>query len=141
MDDFYEDIANDVKARFDMGNYSHSCSLLMGVNKTVIGLIKDELGRRIMTEFMALRPKLYVYKMLGESEDKKCINFKKCAMKKTLGFEDYKQCLLVGQNAFQKQPKHEVKVNKVPLNRNDDKRVILSNGMSMLVHGYKDTIF
>ena len=55
-DDFYEDIAGDVKARFDMSSYS--CSrvrpLPMGVNKKVIGLIKDKLGRRIMTKAVHL---------------------------------------------------------------------------------------
>ena len=34
-DDFYEDIASNLKARFDMSGYSHSCPLPMGVNKKV----------------------------------------------------------------------------------------------------------
>ena len=71
-DDFYKDIISNVEARFDMSGYSHSCPLPMGVNKKLVGLMKDELGRRIMTEFMALRPKLYVCKTLGGGEDKKC---------------------------------------------------------------------
>ena len=32
-------------------------------HKKVIGLIKDELGRKIKTEFVALRPKSYSYLM------------------------------------------------------------------------------
>ena len=40
---------------------------------------------------MALIPKLYAYKTLGGSGDKKCDGVKKCVMKKTLDFEDYKQ--------------------------------------------------
>ena len=33
----------------------------MRKNKKIIGLIKDELGRRIMGEFMGLKPKCYSY--------------------------------------------------------------------------------
>ena len=63
-DYFYEDIADDVHARFDMSGYSLSRihPLSSGVNKKVIGLMKDEMSGRIMTEFVALRPKLYAYR-------------------------------------------------------------------------------
>ena len=59
-EDFYEDIANDVEARFDTSGYSKTDfrPLPIGLNKKVIGLMKDELGGKIMTEFLALRPKL-----------------------------------------------------------------------------------
>ena len=40
--DFYEDIANDVKNRFDTSNYEVNRPLPMGNNKKVIGLMKDE---------------------------------------------------------------------------------------------------
>ena len=49
---FYEDIANDVENRFDTSNYEVSRPLPMGRNKTVIGLMKDELGGKIITEFI-----------------------------------------------------------------------------------------
>ena len=42
--DFYEDIANEVKNRFDTSNYEVNRPLPMGKNKKVIGLMKDELG-------------------------------------------------------------------------------------------------
>ena len=83
-EDFYEDIANDVEARFDTSGYSKTDfrPLPIGLNKKVIGLIKDELGGKIMTEFVALRPKLYSYKKLDGFEDKKCKGIKKCVVKK-----------------------------------------------------------
>ena len=92
-EDFYEDIANDVEARFDTSGYSKTDIRLPpnGLNKTVIGLMKDELGGKIMTEFVAMRPNLYSYKKLDGSEDKKCKGIKKCIDKKTLTFEDYKR--------------------------------------------------
>ena len=77
-EDFYEDIAIDVEARFDTSNYSKSDFRLLpiGLNKKVIGLMKDELGGKIITEFVALRPKLYSYRELDGSEDKKCKGIK-----------------------------------------------------------------
>ena len=59
--DFYKDIANDVEKRFDTSNYECDSPLPTGKNKKVIGLIKDELGGRVITEFVALRPKTYSY--------------------------------------------------------------------------------
>ena len=47
--DFYKDIANDVENRFDTSNYEVNRPLLMGKNKNVIGLMKDELGGKIIT--------------------------------------------------------------------------------------------
>ena len=53
-------------------------------NKEVIGLMKDELGRKIMTEFDALRPKTYSYVMDDGSSDKKAKETKKCVIKRVL---------------------------------------------------------
>ena len=57
-EDFYKDIVNDVEKRFDTSNYEINRPLPTGKNKKVIGLMKDELGGKIMTEFFTLRPKL-----------------------------------------------------------------------------------
>ena len=53
-EDFYKDIANDVGKRFDTLNYEVNKLLSTGKNKKVIGLMKDELGGNIVTEFAAL---------------------------------------------------------------------------------------
>ena len=39
--------------------------------KNVIGLMKDELGQKIMTEFVGLRPKTYAYLIEDGNSDKK----------------------------------------------------------------------
>ena len=91
--DFYADITDDVPARFDTSGYIPDRPLPVGLNKKVIGLMTDELGGAIMTELVALRQKLYSYKKLDGLEDKKCKGIKKCVVKKTLTFEDYKTCL------------------------------------------------
>ena len=53
---FYKDIADDVKNRFDTSSYEVDRPLPKGMNKKVKGLIKDKLGGKILTEFVALRP-------------------------------------------------------------------------------------
>ena len=55
-EDFYKDIANDVEKRIDTSNYKVNKPLPTEKNKKQIELMKDELGGKIMTEFVALRP-------------------------------------------------------------------------------------
>ena len=52
--------------------------------------MKDELGGKIMTEFIALRPKTYFYLMDDCNIDKKAKGTKKCVIKPRLKFNDYK---------------------------------------------------
>ena len=47
-EDFYKDIADDVEKRFDTSNYEVNRPLPTGKNKKVIGLMKNELGGKIM---------------------------------------------------------------------------------------------
>ena len=60
-EDFYNDIAGDVERWFDGSNYDEKDKrpLPTGKNKKVIGMFKDELGGKIVTEFCALRAKEY----------------------------------------------------------------------------------
>ena len=64
------------------------------MNKKVVGLMKDMLGGKIMTKFAALRPKTYSYLIDDDNSDKKAKGTKKCVIKRTLKFNDYKDCLL-----------------------------------------------
>ena len=83
-----------LKKRFDTSNYEVTRPLPTGKNKKVIGLMKDELGGKIMTEVVALRPKTYSYLMDDGWSDKKGKGTKKCVIKRRLKFNDYKDCLL-----------------------------------------------
>ena len=47
-EDVYEDIADDVEKQFDKSNYEFNRPLPTGKNKKLIGLMKDELGGKIM---------------------------------------------------------------------------------------------
>ena len=61
--DFYKDIANDVEKWFDTSNFDESDkrSFQQVRTKKLIVLFKDELGGRIMKEFVVLRAKTYSY--------------------------------------------------------------------------------
>ena len=85
----YEDIAEDIETRFDISNYELDKPLPKGKNKNIIGLLKDELGGKIMTKFVGLRAKNYSYLIDGGSEDKKkAKGTKKCIIKRKLKFEN-----------------------------------------------------
>ena len=60
-EDFCRDIAKDVEKRFNTSGYSkdENRSLPIRENKKKIGLMKDELDGKIMTEFVALRAHMY----------------------------------------------------------------------------------
>ena len=105
--------------------------------------MKDELGGKIMKEFIGLRPKMYSYKIWRKNEPKKCMGIKKCVVKKTVSFEDYKRCLFEGRVIHGSQllfrsSKHKIKtleLNKLALSREDDKRISI-NGIDSLAMGH-----
>ena len=69
--DFHKDIANNVEKKYDTSNYTVERPLPIGKNKKVIGTMKDELGGKIMKEFIGLRPKCYSYLTDDGKIDKK----------------------------------------------------------------------
>ena len=88
--DIYKDIAKDVETRFDTSNYELERPLSKGKYKKVIGLMKDELGEKLMTKFVGLKVKTYSYLIDDGSDDKKAKRTKKCVIKRKLKFENYK---------------------------------------------------
>ena len=144
-EDFYKDIANDVEKRFDTSNYEVDRPLSTGKNKKVIGLMKDELGRRIITEFVTLRPKTYSYLTDDGKEDKKAKGTKQCVMKRMTKFNDYKNCLLNGEVVLKSQQRFKSKghdvyaenIKKIALSSNGDKRLIASDKITSYPYGFK----
>ena len=140
--DFYEDIASEVENRFDTSNYEVKRPLPTGKNKKVIGLMKDELGGKIITEFVTLRPKTYSFLTDDGKEDKKANRTKKRIIKTK--FNDYKKCLLNDEVILKSQQrfiskKHDVyteNINKIALSNNDDKRIVSSSKISSYPYGY-----
>ena len=112
-EDFYNDIANDVERMFDTSNYEVNRPLSTGKNKKVIGLMKDELGGKIITKFVTLRPKTYSYLADDCKEDKKAKGTKKCVIKRMIKFNDYKNCLLKDEVVLKLQQRFRSKGNDV----------------------------
>ena len=129
-EDFYKDIASDVKKWFDISKYDENV-FPIGKTKKVIGKFKDELEGKIMTEFCALRGKAYAFKLDNDTEHEKAKVKKKSLIKRELMFENYKdplfndKIILRSQQRF-KSGHHRVyteEVNKIALSSNDDKRI------------------
>ena len=69
-EDFYRDIAKGVEKSFDTGGYSKDGNRPLPIekNKRVIGLMKDEVGGKIMAKFVALRAKMYAYRKIDKKK-------------------------------------------------------------------------
>ena len=145
-EDFYKDIADDVEKRFDTSNYEVDRTLPKGKNKKVIGLMKDELRGKIITEFVALRPKTYSSLTTDCKEDKKAKGTKKGVIKRVIKFNDYKDCLLNDKAVLKSQQRFKSErldiytenVNKIALSNNDHKRLLTFDKMTTYPYGYKE---
>ena len=148
-DDFYNDIAEDVESKFDTSEFNkdhpaiNDFGFKVGVNKKVIGMFKDETGGKQIEEFVGLRSKLYSYK-LHEKEHKRCKGVKNNVVAKSITHEDYKNCLRTKEEQLRtmnviRSHLHDIyteQINKVALSADDDKRIILEDGVSTLAYGH-----
>ena len=64
-EDFFEDIREDIKEKFDTSNFENS--KLQRLNKKVPGMLKDEAGGKIISEYVGLRATSYVFDMDGKN--------------------------------------------------------------------------
>ena len=141
-EDFYKDIKDDIKTRFDTSEYSpnHKSGILTGANKKVIGKFKDEVAGWQITKFVGLRPKLYSFKIEESNTNKKCKGIKKNVVKKQIEFEDYVRCLITGEKQMRsmnviKSENHVIyskEVNKLALSNEDDKRILCKDKVNTL---------
>ena len=145
-EDFYKDIAGDVRDRFDTSDYpeNHPSGIPTGINKKVLGMFKDEAAGKVIKEFVGLRAKLYSYKMDEGKENKRCKGIKKAVVEKSISHEDYKTCLTTGKEQLRRQNiirsyEHVLyteEVNKIALSAADDKRYLLKDSFDTLAWGH-----
>ena len=146
-EDFYRDISSDVKSKFDTSNYpkNHPSGVITGVNKKVIGMFKDEAAGKQIAEFVGLRAKLYSYRVQEGYEEKKCKGVKKAVIKKTISFNDYKNCLFNNKPSMRKMnvirshlhTMYTETVNKIALSPFDDKRLIREDNINTFAYGHR----
>ena len=80
----------------------------------------DELGGKIMRKFVGPRAKAYSYSIGDSSEDKRVKGTKKCVIKRTLKFENYKNCLEATQleNKINHLEKNKINIVLKKISRN-----------------------
>ena len=148
-DDFFRDISGDVAEWFDTNDYAkdHPAVLeglpIVKENKKKIGLMKDDCGGKIVTEWVALRPKLYSF-LTETGEKQKAKGLKKSMKNKSLRHENFLKCLRTGESQSRKQclfrsRDHHIfteNMVKIALSCDDDKRIVLGNGIDTLSLGH-----
>ncbi len=81
--------------------------------------------------------------------EKKCKGVKQYVVKNHITIDDYRECLFSKQPQFRmmntiRSRQHNVgseRINKTALSADDDKRIILADGINTLPYGYKGTKF
>ena len=119
--------------------------------------MKDECGGNNILRFVGLRSKLYAYevdrlrdndgKWKYDAQKKKCKGIRKYVIKKKITIDDYEECLLSGQSQLRtvnaiRSRKHNVgteRINKTALSADEDKRIILEDGIRTLAIGHRAT--
>ena len=93
--------------------------------------MKDELGGKIMIEFVVHRQKTYSYLIDYDCSKEKVKETKKCAIKKIIKFNNYKNCLfyneirLKSQQIFKSEANniYTEEINKIAVSSKDDKQL------------------
>ncbi|XP_057322580.1 uncharacterized protein LOC130665964 [Microplitis mediator] len=130
--DIYKIIKRDI-FKFDTSDYPINNVYNMPlVNKSVLGLMKDENNGQIMTEFIGLRAKLYTFKRYQNEKANQRRKEVEGPTLRTITFDDLKQCLenhvtLTENQHLIKSKKHDVTTivhNKIALSWADNKQFL-----------------
>ena len=149
-EDFYKDIADDRKERFDTSKYPKDDKRLPAtLNGNVIGRMKDELNGQLMSEYVAIASKVYAYASDNDKEHKRVKGIKKDVRKKVLKFQHYMNDSLLNKTLMNTQQRfksdqHMItkeEINKISLSRKDDKRIQSSERIHTYLIGIDDDLF
>lgn len=141
-DDLYADMRED-QDKFDFSGYPHDHVCYSSTNKKVIGKMKDELNGSSMREFVGLRAKMYSLQF-DEDTMKKAKGVRRYVIKKYITHDDYHNCLmntseyLHTMNSIRsyRHTLHTIQQNKRTLSAYDDKRYMMTDGITTLPYGH-----
>ena len=128
-DDIYEDMKND-NHLFDFSEYDKNHKCFNVKNKKKLGILRDELYGKIMTEFSSLKPKMYSFEFIENNSIKNDKKHKGVKKSIDIFHNDYKKCLYSEEILYKefynlqlnKQNIYLDKINKIALNPFESKR-------------------
>jgi len=144
VEDVYKDMKQNLEY-FDTSDYPEDNQFGMPrVNKKVLGKMKDENNGKIMTEFVGLRSKMYAMTVQDGKTTKRAKGVQKAVVQKNLTVDMYKdvlhhQRILRAEVRAIRSRHHDVTTvlqNKIALNYQNDKRVILEDGVTTVPHRF-----
>ena len=141
-EDAYHDFFAD-RELFDNSDYPENSEFYFNENKKVAGKFKDETAGEPIRDFVGLKSKMYSYLKDNDQNNKTAKGVKKNIIKKVIVHQDYLD-VLMGSKVLHHQTKtirsdcHQIssyQINKISLSPFDDKRHILSDGISSYAYG------
>ena len=142
-EDIYADFFAD-RELFDNSDYPSDSKFYFAENKKVIGKFKDETAGVPIREFIGLKSKMYSISLDNDKDSKKAKGVKKNVVKKGISHRDYLQVLSQSKVMHHRMKTirsdcHQIssyEINKISLSPFDDKRYILSDGISSYAYGH-----
>ena len=142
-EDIYSDFFAD-RERFDNSDYPSDSKFYFAENKKVIGKFKDETAGVPIREFIGLKSKMYSISLDNEKDSKKAKGVKRNVVRKSISHGDYYEVLHQSKVMHHKMKTirsdcHQIssyEINKISLSPFDDKRYILSDGISSYAYGH-----
>ena len=142
-EDIYSDFFAD-RELFDNSDYPSDSKFYFSENKKVIGKFKDETAGVPIKEFIGLKSKMYSISLDNEKFSKKAKGVKKNVIRKGISHGDYLDVLNQSKVMHHKMKTirsdcHQIssyEINKIFLSPFDDKRYILSDGISSYAYGH-----
>lgn len=105
-EDIYDDF-NEMKEHMDFSDYDKNDKCYDITNKKVLGKFKDECNGKIITHFIGLKPKSYVFKIYNaKKEEKKSKGIVKHKVRKELNYSNY-------EDTLENDKKNTVKFNSI----------------------------